>query len=480
MRTKFLFLLFTIFCFSCLNAQDVIIPLQPDTTNKVAIARNNLPSSQIDIPIVLDLKPIYKFADQMVDTLFTSPNYPKSWEMEGCDLRYQYHFKRGPLRFRTNGDKLMVSFTGFYGIRGSTRICTAGGTSPWTPACTCGFGKEAPRKVDAGFVMQFKLQPDYSLQVNSIVVNPVPADKCEVCFFGRDVTQKIVDRVKEEVQLSVDELKQTIAGINIRSYMQMAWDSLQNGYRVPGIGYLNINPEALRFSSIDTRNDSLFISIGLSATPELKPDPQLLKRPLPNLKDFSQRKGFNFYIAELLPYDSLNALVNANIAGKEFQVGKGLIKKTIRIDSVSLKGGEEKVFVKVGVSKSARGFFYLEGKPAWDPVTQKIFLDDLDFHMQSKQLLLKAANYLLDDFIISKIRAYTTFDLDDQENGMLKSATEQINRTLYPGVKSVGTLKKMNLHQITGASDGLFLQGAIEGELKIELDAALLLQQFKF
>ena len=468
------------FCQGVVFSQDTLFTIVPDTTNKIAIARNNLPVSEIDIPIVVDLRPVYQYADKMVDTLFTSPNYPQQWEMEGCDLRYQYKFNRGPLRFRTQGDKLMVSFTGYYGIRGSTRICTPVGSSPWTPPCSCGFGNEAPRKVDAGFVMQFRLRPDYQLQVNSVVINPVPADKCEVCFFGKDVTDKIVERVKAEVELSVQELKTTIAAIPLRAYMAMAWDSLQNGYQLPGFGNINFNPESLRFSSINTRNDSLFISIGLSARPELKGTPQIMKKPLPNLRDFSLRSGFNLYLAQLLPYDSLNTMINSRLAGKSFQVGKGLIKRTIQIDSAKLKGGDDRLFIEVRVSKAARGLFYLEGRPAWDSATQTVYLADLDFHFQSRQLLLRAASYLLDDFLLKKIGEYATFQLGEEETGLLHTANTQLNRELYPGVRSVGALNDLDVQQVTGAANGIFVQGALNGQLQIVLDAERLMKQFGF
>jgi hypothetical protein len=70
-----------------------------------------------------------------------------------------------------------------------------------------------------------------------------------------------------------------------------------------------------------------FLSVWLNGKPELKQTASTIKSVLPNLSDFQQRTGFKMYIAQELPYDSLGAVANKQVAGKEFQVGKGFLKK---------------------------------------------------------------------------------------------------------------------------------------------------------
>jgi hypothetical protein len=168
------------------SAQEIIAPPAPADTLKKAVAVQNPQSlSDIDIPIRINLKPIYTWANGFVDTLYTSPNYPTDWVADGCGTRYQYRFVRGPFAFKAVNNILYVSFSGFYGVRGSTRLCTDLGNTPWTPACTCGFGSEKPRRIDAGFTVQFQLRPDYTLGVTVNRITPVPVDKCTVCFLAK-------------------------------------------------------------------------------------------------------------------------------------------------------------------------------------------------------------------------------------------------------------------------------------------------------
>jgi hypothetical protein len=260
--------------------------------------------------------------------------------------------------------------------------------------------------------------------------------------------------------------------------LQIAWDSLQAPYALPGFGYLNVQPSALRISQIRLLRDSMFVSVGLSAKPELQQATSTQRKPLPAITDFQPRSGFRLFIAQSLPYDSLSALMNANMSGKEFSVGKGLIKKTVRIDSVKLQGGGAKMFLKVYVSRAAKGVFFLEGIPTWDPVKQVLFLDKMDYHIESKQWLLNSATYLLDGMIMQKLQQYSRFEFADKLKGLTGSLVGQMNRNIYPGINSRGYINKFSIDKIEAAETGIFIQGAAEGKLWLDIDAQALLKNF--
>ena len=54
---------------------------------------DSLPVSEINVPVQINLKPIFQLAESSVDTVFTSPNYPDDWVQEGCATRYKYSFR---------------------------------------------------------------------------------------------------------------------------------------------------------------------------------------------------------------------------------------------------------------------------------------------------------------------------------------------------------------------------------------------------
>ncbi len=477
MRFSILTIFFALVYFPA-SSQEVIKPPAPDTLNKPVVVANTQLPSDIDIPIRIGLQPIYKWANNFVDTLYTSPNYPTDWVMDGCDTRYQFRFVRGPFQFRAFNNVLYVSFSGFYGVRGSTRLCTGMGNSIWSPSCTCGFGSEKPRRIDAGFTVRFQLQPDYRLGVIVNRVDPVPVDKCTVCFFGKDITQIVAAQLKTELDASIADMQKKLQTFSLKPYMQAVWDTLQTPYRISGFGFLSTQPEQIRISQAELRRDSLFISLGLTAKPELKQLPDLNRKPLPGLTDFRPRSGFKLFIGQQLPYDSLSLIANSQVAGKQFQVGKGMFKKTIRIDSMKLQGGISRIIVKVFVSKGAKGVFYLEGKPVWDGQKQELWLDSLDYHIQTKQFLVRTASSLLDGTITSKLKEYTHFNLQQKVKDLNAGLIAQMNRNIYPGINSKGYLLKMNVDEMQASDKGIFIAASAEGKLWIDVDAGVLLTKF--
>ena len=127
-----------------------INPDRPSLSN-TNFKLDSLPNSEINIPIIINLRPLYTMAEKQVDTLFTSPNYPNGWVQEECDTRYKYSFRRSPLQIKASGTSMNLGFTGYYKIIGSTRVCVAGAAiSPWTAPCKCGFD-EPERRVNVSF-----------------------------------------------------------------------------------------------------------------------------------------------------------------------------------------------------------------------------------------------------------------------------------------------------------------------------------------
>ncbi len=460
------------------SAQEVLAPPTPDTLKKAEVVVNTEPLSEIDIPVRMNLKPIYNWANKFVDTLYTSPNYPEGWVNEECEIRYQYRFVRGPFLFRATQNTLLASFSGRYGVRGGTRICSSIGNSIWSPSCACGFGSEKPRRIDAGFAAQFKLLPDYRISVIAKLTDPAAIDKCEVCFFGKDISKMVATQLKAEMTASIAEMQKQLQAFTLRSSLQTVWDTLQTPYAIPGFGYLSMQPQALRISQAVLRNDSMFFSLGLSAKPELKSLPVTVKKPLPNISDFSQRGGFSLYIAQLLPYDSLNAVANAQAAGKEFSAGKGLLKKTVRIDSLRLLGGGEKIFIKVYVSKAIKGVIYMEGTPVWDAAKKVLEVNDIDFEVQTKQVLVKSAASLLDGTIAKKIKEYTRFDLGEKVTALRSQLQEQMNREITNGITSHGTIEKLEVDRLVAQPTGIFIGGSLKGELWLNVDAGAMIAAY--
>jgi hypothetical protein len=434
---------------------------------------DSLPGSEINIPIQINLKPLYTLAEKSVDTVFTSPEYPDEWVQESCDIRYKYIFRRSPLLMKATGTTLNLGFTGYYKIVGSTRVCVNGTViSPWTPACRCGFN-EPERRVNVSFGASLNVLPDYKIKMGIKRNEPQPLDKCEVCFWGQDITKQVMKGLTSELDLARDDMIKTYGLIDLRPRFQQVWDQLNKSYDIYGLGWLQINPQRIRINNLFASNDSLHVFLGLSAKPVIRFEKSSdLVSAVPDIGTFNRQSGFNIFLDAVLDYDSLTQILNRQIAGKQFDFNKGTVKKKFIIDQCRLFGsGSEKLIIKVEFSGTDQGTVYFTGKPVYNRVTQTIEIKEIDFDIRSKNALLKAADWLFNKRISNEIANYARFDLGAYADTAKSTINQQLNREWIQGIRSYGAIQDIKLVGIYPLHKHLVVRSNCTGSLSVKVES---------
>ncbi len=458
MRIAFLFL----FLFS------FIIGSSQDTTSS-GIKIDSLPESQIDIPIQVNLRPIYSLAEKNVDTVFTSPGYPDGWVQSDCSTRYKYHFRRSPLNMSMNGTTLNLAFMGYYQIVGSTRVCLSGAVlSPWTPGCRCGFD-EPERRVNISFNSTFQLQPNLVLNSKIVRNEPKALDKCSVCFWGQDITSEVMKGLKEELDDSKRSMDSAYGNFNLRPYMQQAWNMVNDVYAIPNVGYFSLHPKKLRMENIAAKNDLLNINIGISATPVVSFEKQeSVPSPVPNLTNTKNAGGFNIYLEAALQYDSLSNVLNGYLVNKRFDVNEGIFKKHIIIQHTDVSGDENgNMNIRVDFTGSFDGTAYFVGKPVYNAEKKTIEVQNLDYDLKTKNLLLKTAKWLFNKKIINELKTYTSFDLSQYYDTASKTMNDWLNREWTKGIRGSGSITDLKLTAVYALPQHLLIRSNCVGKLNV-------------
>ena len=434
---------------------------------------DSLPNSEINIPIQINLKPMYAMAEKSVDTLFTSPGYPDGWVQDGCDSKYKYSFRRSPLQMRGSGNSLNIGFTGYYKIVGSTRVCVSGAAiSPWTPPCRCGFS-EPERKVNVSFSNSIAVQPDFKVKLSVKREDPIALDKCEVCFWGQDITKQVMKGLTEELDASKKEMEKTYGSVDLKPRFQQIWDQLNKTYSLYGLGWLQVNPQKVRINNLFINKDSLTIYLGLSAKPVIGFEkPAEKKSAIPSLGTFSRQQGFSIFLDAVLNYDSLSWIMNQQVQGKEFNFRKGFIKKKFIIDECKIYGGGfEKLIIKINFSGTNSGIVYLVGKPVYDDNKKTIEIANIDFDIKSKNVLLGTADWLFDKKITKEISKNARFELGTYIDSAKININKQLNQEWVKGIRSYGDIKDIKLIGIYPMQQSLVIRSNCSGDLSVKVDS---------
>ncbi len=435
---------------------------------------DSLPNSEINIPIQINLKPVYTMAEKSVDTIFTSPHYPDDWVQDGCDVRYKYVFRRSLLQMHTMGSALNLGFTGYYKIVGATRVCVNGTViSPWTPACRCGFGSEGERRVIVSFTNSLSIQPDYKVKLVFKRNEPQPLDKCEVCFWGQDITKQVMKGLTTELDDAKKDLEKSYGSVDLKPRFQQVWDKLNKVYNIYGLGWLKINPQKIRINNLFAQNDSLNIYLGLSAKPVIsfeKPTEQ--SSWVPNIGSFSRKPGFTIFLDAVLSYDSLTNILNQQAMGKKFDFKKGFIKKKFIIEDCKIYGaGNEKLIIKVNFSGTNDGVVYLVGTPVYNVEKRRIEVTNVDFDIKSKNFLLGSADWLFDKKITKEITKYAQFDLGAYIDTAKTAINKELNQEWIKGIRSYGNISDIKLIGIYPMAQQLVIRSNCTGDLSVKVES---------
>jgi len=304
--------------------------------------------------------------------------------------------------------------------------------------------------------------------------DPHPLDKCEVCFWGQDITNQVMKGLTLELDAARDDMLKSYGIVDLKSRVQQVWDQLNRAYNIYGLGWLQVNPQHLHINNLYAQNDSLYVYLGLSARPVIgfeKPSEQ--NSSVPNIGPFSRYSGFNIFMDAILQYDSLSNLLNQKIAGKQFDFRKGTVKKTFIIKECKLYGsGNEKLIIKVEFTGTDDGVVYFTGKPVYNNETHVIEVKDIDFDIRSKNALLKAADWLFSKRISSEVGRYARFDLTSFIDTAKVTINAQLNKEWVKGIRSDGHINDIKLIGIYPLSKYLVIRSNCTGELSVKAETA--------
>ena len=193
---------------------------------------------------------------------------------------------------------------------------------------------------------------------------------------------------------------------------------------------------------------------------------------VPSLAPCSRQQGFSVFLDAVLDYDSLGRLMNEQLQGKEFDFKKAFIKKKFIVDTCSIYGGgHDKLVIRVDFSGTNKGVVYLVGRPVYDTAARRIKVEDIDFDIKSKNLLLGTADWLFDKKITREISRYASFDLGAYIDSAKLTLNTQLNQEWTPGISSRGAIQEISLIGIFPMQEKLVVRSNCSGHLSVSVDA---------
>lgn len=260
--------------------------------------------------------------------------------------------------------------------------------------------------------------------------------------------------------------------VNIKKEIDKVWISIQEpmlvnqDYNV----WLRITPQELFTAPLTTQQNNIKLNIGAKAAIEsfigYKPDKPIL-RALPSL-GFVQKTDDSFVLnfSSDITFTQISEIARKELIGKEFVQGK----RKIKVDKFDVYGSDGRMMFITEISGSTKGIIYFTGTPIYNKDSNTIEMKDIDFEMNTRNALIKTANWLLHGTFLRMIEPYLKFPMGDQ----IKSMRETVNKELENYKVTDGVFLNGNVNEISITSFGLVpgalkVIGSVTGKLQMKI-----------
>ncbi len=172
-------------------------------------------------------------------------------------------------------------------------------------------------------------------------------------------------------------------------------------------------------------------------------------------------------IAAISTYKSASRIITNNFQGKEFASGS----RKIVVQKVDLWAKDGRMIIALDMTGSLNGTIYLSGIPNYNTITKEIYFEQIDYVLNTKGLLTKTANWLLQGVILKKIQENCRYSIKENlEEGKKRLAPYLNNYSPMKGVFVNGILNDFEFEKVELTNEAIIAFITTTGKMNVKID----------
>lgn len=255
------------------------------------------------------------------------------------------------------------------------------------------------------------------------------------------VANVALNRSKKTLTQSIDQFM--AQQLNLKGYVQQAWTALQEPtllseeYKM----WIKTTPTAIAMTPLQSDWNTIRATIAVQCLNDVSFGEKPYFREnaaLPPLQFLNNPSDdFQMHLATDVPYPEAERLAKSSMIGQVFESGK----QKVRVEDIQLWGNDDRLVINTRLSGSFNGQIYFMGKPAFNPLKNQIEVRDVDFHVQTRNFLMKSAAWIFQGPIKKKLADAMVFPLGENIATLKKTVQESLtNYQIQPGITLNGTI----------------------------------------
>ncbi|MEC5164292.1 hypothetical protein RCH18_000008 [Flavobacterium sp. PL11] len=235
--------------------------------------------------------------------------------------------------------------------------------------------------------------------------------------------------------------------------------------------WLRVTPLEIYSTNARLKNDTFILEMGMKCTMETivgqKPESKFngSKIIVKSVSKIPENVIAN--IVAISNYSEASKIMTKNFIGQEFGSGS----KKVKVEKVTIWHKAGKMIIALDLLGSVNGTVYLSGFPKYNNQTKEIYFEQLDYVLNTKNKLMRTANWLAESLILKKIEQNCRYSIQPNLAEGQKNMMSYLKN--YSPMKGVFINGKMNdiqfkKFQLTNQAIIAFLQ--IGGDVKVSVN----------
>lgn len=274
---------------------------------------------------------------------------------------------------------------------------------------------------------------------------------------------KIERKIDEAIEKSMDFKPNVLSTLeNLCTPIQMNED-----YE----SWLRIVPVEIYSTAAKLKNDSFLLQMGMKCYMETiigqKPETKFDATKI-TLKAVTKIPNqVTTTIVAVSSYEDASKIIRKNFNGQEFGEGS----KKVKVQDVSIWHKNGKMVIALDLTGSVNGKIYLAGFPKYDEKSKEIYFDQLDYVLDTKNKLMRTANWLAQGLILRKIQSNCRYSiLTNLEEGKKTIMSYLNNYSPMTGVFINGKVSDIVFDRIELSKNAIVAFIKINGQIDIAVN----------
>jgi hypothetical protein len=462
--TSFLLFIFTLLLFYSCSTSQKITSLLPEPDNASPLVYENTPSF-ITLPITVKLQDIENQTNLLLNGLIYQDN-----NINDDDIEIKA-WKLAPISItqanEKSGDKIKITLPlkALVKYRVGTKVL---GTALYTT-----------REFNLSGVVT--LTSDISLtnwrlntktEINSLEWNESPS----TTILGKNIPvtyliNPAIKLFKSQIERKIDEAVEKSMNFkpNVMDALAKVCEPFQMNESYES--WLRITPLEIYSTTAKLKRDQFSLQMGMKCTietlmgnkPESKFDVnKIILKPVAIIP-----KQISATIIAISAYANASKIMKKNFAGQEFKSGG----KKVTIQDVSIWHKNGKIVIALDLSGTLNGKIYLTGFPQYDDKTKEIYFDDLDYVLDTKNKLIRTANWLAQGLVLQKIKENCRYSIKANLDEGKKTIMGYLeNYSPISGVFINGTTESIQFQKIQLMNNAIIAFIKVNGEINVSIN----------